>query len=468
MSGIKSVRGRTTAISASKAYSGGAPPFGQTLLPAAQYKGSWVMFNNSMLYSVGTGWTQPLTILGGLTTVTVGPGGSFSKLGDALAFFTIFKPVSAQYDFLGKVIILNDHTVTDQTLMTAQQLGWVIIESEPLTTVSVERTANVSTVEFATPHKLAIGRTFAIHKCTDTSFNILTGTVTGVPSATKIEYSQTASDVANTADTTGECYVDVDVDVSAFTEVDPFVTDFMPLMSFLGGSAPIINCRFKKTGTAPTDPATSNPYRTIGLALRGTTFVTIDTPPPSAPPPLTWAYKAGIYGFSENIRVGAQSLARITSFELVGGDINLLVSNALASFLRSRARTAGIANISSQFGATVNVSFSDAQSTVGVNAVTDLSINSGSVMSVGATTLGGVAQDEIVPSGLGIVYDDRVGQVPNWAGYLTPESFTVATLPSASAFARSLIYVSDETGGATIAFSDGTNWRRVQDRNIVS
>jgi hypothetical protein len=31
-----------------------------------------------------------------------------------------------------------------------------------------------------------------------------------------------------------------------------------------------------------------------------------------------------------------------------------------------------------------------------------------------------------------------------------------------------LIYVSDEVGGAVPAFSDGTNWRRVTDRAIVS
>jgi len=43
---------------------------------------------------------------------------------------------------------------------------------------------------------------------------------------------------------------------------------------------------------------------------------------------------------------------------------------------------------------------------------------------------------------------------------------TVATLPTAEA--AGLIYVSDETGGATLAFSDGTNWRRVQNRAIVS
>ena len=45
-------------------------------------------------------------------------------------------------------------------------------------------------------------------------------------------------------------------------------------------------------------------------------------------------------------------------------------------------------------------------------------------------------------------------------------TFTVATLPSQ--VAGGLIYVSDETGGATMAFSDGTNWRRVQDRAVVA
>jgi len=32
----------------------------------------------------------------------------------------------------------------------------------------------------------------------------------------------------------------------------------------------------------------------------------------------------------------------------------------------------------------------------------------------------------------------------------------------------SLVFVYDETGGATLAFSDGTNWRRVQDRVVIS
>jgi len=46
--------------------------------------------------------------------------------------------------------------------------------------------------------------------------------------------------------------------------------------------------------------------------------------------------------------------------------------------------------------------------------------------------------------------------------------YTVATLPSAANNARCLIYVTNETGGATVAFSDSVNWRRVQDRAVVS
>lgn len=48
-------------------------------------------------------------------------------------------------------------------------------------------------------------------------------------------------------------------------------------------------------------------------------------------------------------------------------------------------------------------------------------------------------------------------------------SYTVAGVPSASgAGAGAIIYVSDESGGAVLAFSDGTNWRRVTDRVVIS
>jgi hypothetical protein len=49
----------------------------------------------------------------------------------------------------------------------------------------------------------------------------------------------------------------------------------------------------------------------------------------------------------------------------------------------------------------------------------------------------------------------------------TAKSYTVATLPSADPEGQ-IIYVSDEAGGAVLAFSDGTDWRRVTDRAVVS
>lgn len=60
------------------------------------------------------------------------------------------------------------------------------------------------------------------------------------------------------------------------------------------------------------------------------------------------------------------------------------------------------------------------------------------------------------PNGGAVVFSSPV-QLP---------SYTVATLPTVGT--ATLIYVSNETGGAVLAFSDGTNWRRVTDRAIVA
>lgn len=46
--------------------------------------------------------------------------------------------------------------------------------------------------------------------------------------------------------------------------------------------------------------------------------------------------------------------------------------------------------------------------------------------------------------------------------------FTVATLPDPAQFKDCWVKVSNESGGDTAAESDGTNWRRMQDRAIVS
>lgn len=47
-------------------------------------------------------------------------------------------------------------------------------------------------------------------------------------------------------------------------------------------------------------------------------------------------------------------------------------------------------------------------------------------------------------------------------------SFEVADLPDPELWEGAIIYVPDETDGAVLAFSDGTNWLRVTDRSVVS
>ena len=51
---------------------------------------------------------------------------------------------------------------------------------------------------------------------------------------------------------------------------------------------------------------------------------------------------------------------------------------------------------------------------------------------------------------------------------LVLQSVAVADLLTASLWTGGIIFVSDETGGAQPAFSDGTDWRRFTDRAVVS
>lgn len=80
----------------------------------------------------------------------------------------------------------------------------------------------------------------------------------------------------------------------------------------------------------------------------------------------------------------------------------------------------------------------------------------------GVGTAGNFKIDEVSLSALPLSANGNIYA----SGLITPGTYTVATLPGHSA--GGMIYVSDESGGATMAFSDGTNWRRCQDRAVVS
>jgi len=58
-------------------------------------------------------------------------------------------------------------------------------------------------------------------------------------------------------------------------------------------------------------------------------------------------------------------------------------------------------------------------------------------------------------------------KIPGYTKANLPSALIAASNTSGKEFS-SLIYVRDEVGGPTVAFSDGINWRRVQNRAIVS
>ena len=77
------------------------------------------------------------------------------------------------------------------------------------------------------------------------------------------------------------------------------------------------------------------------------------------------------------------------------------------------------------------------------------------------------ATDEVVVAALAV--DGVVTVVAlDVEGPVAVKSYTVAGAPSAATLAGQIIYVSDETGGAVLAFSDGTSWRRVTDRSVIA
>jgi len=62
----------------------------------------------------------------------------------------------------------------------------------------------------------------------------------------------------------------------------------------------------------------------------------------------------------------------------------------------------------------------------------------------------------------------RVTRILRGGEPLRVASYKVATLPPAAAWSRCVVVVTDETGGETLAVSDGTDWRRVTDLAVVA
>jgi len=152
--------------------------------------------------------------------------------------------------------------------------------------------------------------------------------------------------------------------------------------------------------------------------------------------------------------VDAQILTKDNTDEMTEGSTNLY-------FTTARANTAIDAKLTGD---------------ITLGNVTTQSVNTGVVEGVvfqPITDYGVITDTANITMDYGVV--NEVGTVPAIGDFEyisdifgpTGDSFVVASLPSAAQPGQ-MIYVSDETDGSVMAFSDGSNWRRITDRAVVS
>lgn len=147
----------------------------------------------------------------------------------------------------------------------------------------------------------------------------------------------------------------------------------------------------------------------------------------------------GVNSGDKNVAIGHATLFTVSS-----GDSNVAVGTAAGRYI-----SGGVTN-NTACGTSIFIgqeAFPLANSQTNQIVIGDTAVGNGS----NTTTLGNSSTVSTHLKGVVIVGE-----------------YTVATLPTASTYQAGMIMISDETGGYTMAFSDGTNWRRTQDRAIVS
>lgn len=179
---------------------------------------------------------------------------------------------------------------------------------------------------------------------------------------------------------------------------------------------------------------------------------------------------AGAFSVAGNI----SAVGNISGSNILGNGATLSGINAFSNI----SVTGGNSAVADSISDTLTLTAGSGIALVMDSATDTLTIaaSSGSETFVDGADFGTVTEPVTASDDLGLVTDSVTAESDLGAlvisGLIYPDqfvlpSYTVSTLPSAS-IAGGMIYVSNESGGAVPAFSDGTNWRRVTDRAIVS
>ena len=136
------------------------------------------------------------------------------------------------------------------------------------------------------------------------------------------------------------------------------------------------------------------------------------------------------------------------------------------------AADVGLGNVNNT--SDVNKPVSTAQAAAISSAIAALNSTITSALALKAALIHGHAINDItgLSSALSGLADAAAAKVAKagdtMTGPLVLPTYLKAALPSVSTYARSMIYVSDLTGGAEFCYSDGTNWRRLSDRSMAN
>lgn len=172
-------------------------------------------------------------------------------------------------------------------------------------------------------------------------------------------------------------------------------------------------------------------------------------------------------GRLRNLNIGISSYTEDSRVLTATGD----------AFISGDLRVVGITTLSGLTFPTTDGTNSQVLSTNGSGVLTFQSVSSLTGIDWNADSDFGLITDSAtLTSDLGLITDS--GSQSYGLGFIVTQgsvypnqfvlpSFTVSTLPSANP-AGQMLFVTDETGGSIPAFSDGTNWRRLSDREIVS
>ncbi|MEZ5810781.1 MAG: DUF2793 domain-containing protein [Rhizobiaceae bacterium] len=195
----------------------------------------------------------------------------------------------------------------------------------------------------------------------------------------------------------------------------------------------------------------------------------------------TWHEAVVVDGTTGNVGLGGSPEATLHVIN-TGGPIGRFDAYAGASNTRWRRANGTLLSPSAVvaddvignfgFAGYDGTDFSNSAGAIKVVAAENWSASAwGAYLTVHTTANGGTTQEErlrITASGdVGVGTNDPSTRL-DVDGPVRVKSYTVAGAPSASGIAGAVIFVSDESGGPVIAFSDGTDWRRATDRAVVS